>query len=45
MNIFTHISLNLPNNLVYDFGSFNETKKTAIFDDIIDCEPFGQHAR
>jgi len=40
MNIFTHISLNLPNNLVYDFGSFNETKKTAIFDDIIDCEPF-----
>lgn len=40
MNIFTHISLNLPNNLIYDFGSFNETKKVAVFDGITDCNPF-----
>ena len=40
MNIYTHISLNLPNNLIYDFGSFNETKKSAIFEGIEDCELF-----
>ena len=40
MNIYTHISLNLPNNLIYDFGSFNETKKVSVFDGIMDCEPF-----
>ena len=40
MNIYTHISLNLPNNLIYDFGSFDETKKVATFDDVEDCELF-----
>ena len=40
MNIYTHISLNLPNNLIYDFGSFNETKKVAVFDGLINYEPF-----
>jgi len=40
MNIFTHISLNLPNNLIYDFGAFNETKKVAGFDGLTNCDPF-----
>ncbi|MBC8319192.1 MAG: hypothetical protein H8E34_00550 [Bacteroidetes bacterium] len=40
MNIYTHISLNLPNNLIYDFGSFNETKKVVVIDGLTDCEPF-----
>lgn len=40
MNIFTHISRNLPNNLIYDFGSFNETKKVPVIDDIIDIDVF-----
>lgn len=40
MNLYTHISLNLPNNIIYDFSSFNETRKTVIFDDIVDCELF-----
>jgi len=40
MNIYTHISLNLPNNLIYDFGSFNETKKVDVIDGVMDCEPF-----
>ena len=40
MNLYTHISLNLPNNLIYDFGSFDETRKTKVFDDVIDCELF-----
>ena len=40
MNIYTHISLNLPNNLIYDFESFDETRKTKVFDEITDCELF-----
>ena len=40
MNIYTHISENLPNNLIYDFSSFDEIKKTAILDEIIDCKLF-----
>jgi len=40
MNIYTHISLNLPNNLIYDFGSFNKTKKTTGFDGITECKLF-----
>jgi len=40
MNIYTHISLNLPNNLIYDFGSFNEIKKIDAFDSIVDCDLF-----
>jgi ABC-type transport system involved in multi-copper enzyme maturation permease subunit len=40
MNLYTHISLNLPNNIIYDFESFNETKKVAVIDGIKPCEPF-----
>ena len=40
MNIYTHISKNLPNNLIYDFTSFDEIKKAAAFDEIRDSELF-----
>jgi ABC-type transport system involved in multi-copper enzyme maturation permease subunit len=40
MNIYTHISQNLPNNLVYDFESFNKTKRTKFFNEIKSCEFF-----
>ncbi|MBL4561249.1 MAG: hypothetical protein JKX79_09730 [Labilibaculum sp.] len=40
MNVSTHISENLPNSLVYDFNSFDKTKKGSFFNDIKDCEPF-----
>ena len=40
MNLFTHISLNMPNNLIYDFGGFSETRKADVFDGIQDCEVF-----
>ncbi|HJN05676.1 MAG TPA: hypothetical protein QF480_03600, partial [Bacteroidales bacterium] len=40
MNIFTHISLNLPNNIIYDFGAFNETKKVTVIDSLANGEPF-----
>jgi len=34
MNIFTNISENLPNNLIYEFTGFDELKKVAILDEI-----------
>ncbi|PKQ62761.1 hypothetical protein BZG02_11190 [Labilibaculum filiforme] len=40
MNVSTHISENLPNSLVYDFSSFDETKKDIFFNDIKECEAF-----
>ncbi len=40
MNVSTHISENLPNSLVYDFSSFDETKKGNFFNDIKACEAF-----
>lgn len=40
MNIYTHISLNLPNNLIYDFGAFSKTKKVMAIDSLKDGEPF-----
>ena len=40
MNLFTHISLNLPNNIIYDFGGFDETKKAPIVDGISNCKLF-----
>jgi len=40
MNISTHISVNLPNNLVYDFSTFSETKKTGFFNEVKECEVF-----
>lgn len=40
MNLYTHISLNLPNNIIYDFPSFSETRKVDVFDDIVDCKLF-----
>ncbi len=40
MNLYTHISLNLPNNLIYDLESFSETRKVDVFDEIKECEVF-----
>ncbi len=40
MNIYTHISENLPNNIIYDFDSFDEIKRVASFDKIQNCEWF-----
>jgi hypothetical protein len=40
IRIFTHISENLPNNIGYDFSSFDETKKVPILDAIIKHELF-----
>lgn len=40
MNIYTHISENLPNSLVYDFGSFDKLKRTEVLEDIVECEFF-----
>ncbi|MFA8435792.1 MAG: hypothetical protein ACEPOZ_14845 [Marinifilaceae bacterium] len=40
MNLYTHISENLPNNLVYDFASFDEVKRTAALDEIRETEFF-----
>jgi hypothetical protein len=34
MRIYTHISQNLPNNLIYDFSSFEELRRTEAFDSI-----------
>jgi len=34
MNIFTNISENLPNNLIYEFSGFDETRKAAVIDTI-----------
>ncbi len=34
MNIFTNISENLPNNLIYEFSGFDELKKIPVFDGI-----------
>ena len=40
MNIFTHVSENLPNSLIYDFSSFAETKKSKFFNETRECELF-----
>ena len=40
MNIYTHISENLPNNIIYDFDSFEEIKRIPSFDKIQSCEWF-----
>jgi ABC-type transport system involved in multi-copper enzyme maturation permease subunit len=42
MSVVTHISKNLPNNLVYSFSGFNETRNTSILDKIIDVPFFDQ---
>ena len=42
MNIYTHISENLPNNLVYDFSSFDKTKRVELFNDTKECEVFDE---
>jgi hypothetical protein len=34
MNIFTNISENLPNNLIYEFTGFDELRKVALLDTI-----------
>ena len=40
MNIFTNISENLPNNLIYEFAGFDDLKKVAILDDVRDYPLF-----
>ncbi len=40
MNIYTHISQNLPNTLIYDFGSFDQLRKTKAIEGIKDCALF-----
>lgn len=40
MNVFTHLSENLPNSLVYDFSSFAETKRSKFFNETKECELF-----
>ncbi|MPQ48147.1 hypothetical protein GCQ56_14160 [Marinifilum sp. N1E240] len=40
MNVFTHISENLPNSLIYDFSDFSETKKSQFFNEVKDVAPF-----
>lgn len=40
LNIFTNISENLPNNLIYEFSGFDETKKVAILDKFQDIPLF-----
>ncbi|NOU61078.1 hypothetical protein [Marinifilum caeruleilacunae] len=40
MNIFTHVSENLPNSLIYDFSSFAETKRSKFFNETKECELF-----
>lgn len=42
MNIYTHISENLPNNLIYEFGTFNSVKDVLIFDTIKESPLFKQ---
>ena len=34
MNIYTNISENLPNNLIYEFSGFDELKKVPVLDNI-----------
>ncbi|HJZ40863.1 MAG TPA: hypothetical protein VJ203_10890 [Bacteroidales bacterium] len=43
MSIMTHISQNLPNNLIYSFQGFTETRKTALLDEIVSI-PFFENA-
>lgn len=40
MNIFTNISENLPNNLIYEFSGFDELKKVPVFDNIKNIDLF-----
>lgn len=40
MNIYTNISENLPNNLIYEFSGFDELRNTPILDNINDYPLF-----
>jgi len=42
MSVVTHISNNLPNNLVYNFSGFNETKNVQLLDEIVSMPFFDQ---
>lgn len=42
MNIYTNISENLPNNLVYEFSGFDGLKKVALMDEIKDYPVFSE---
>jgi hypothetical protein len=45
MSVITHISKNLPYNLVYSFSGFNEIRSTALLDDVVSIPFFDQVAR
>lgn len=45
MSVVTHISRNLPNNLVYNFSGFNETRNTELLDEIVSIPFFSNVAR
>jgi len=34
MSLITHVSKNLPNNLIYSFSGFTETRNTAVLDSV-----------
>jgi ABC-type transport system involved in multi-copper enzyme maturation permease subunit len=45
MSVVTHISRNLPNNLIYSFSGFNETRSTPILDHEVNIPFFDQVAK
>ena len=45
MSVITHISKNLPYNLVYSFPGFNEIRGTTLLDDVVSIPFFDQVAR
>jgi ABC-type transport system involved in multi-copper enzyme maturation permease subunit len=44
MSVVTHISRNLPNNLVYNFSGFTETRNTAVLDSVHPIPFFSRNA-
>jgi hypothetical protein len=42
MSVVTHISRNLPKNLVYNFSGFNETRNIPLLDEIVNIPFFDQ---
>jgi ABC-type transport system involved in multi-copper enzyme maturation permease subunit len=45
MSVVTHISKNLPNNLVYSFSGFSEIRSTPLLDDVVSIPFFNQVAK
>jgi|WetSurSiteA1Bulk_404760.scaffolds.fasta_scaffold00427_6 ABC-type transport system involved in multi-copper enzyme maturation permease subunit len=44
MSLMTHISRNLPGNLIYSFSGFTETRNVPLLDDVIEIPFFDQEA-